>query len=116
MPLAMEIFAAAPAEHTPPQDVFGIGNLFRRGLPPLRCLFPDSLGLCEYLPADQRLMGIAYHDPILRLGDNLLMADIGMLTLDHIAGINLICQNLPHGPGLPLAAASQLVIIAEQAA
>ena len=61
-------------------------------------------------------MGVAYHDPVLRLGDNLFMADIGMFALHHIAGVDLIRQTLPHGPGLPLAAASQFVVIAEQAA
>ena len=113
--LPMKVFPTMTTEYTSTQNIRCIG-LFPVLRVFCRRLFSDSLGLCEYLPADQRLMGIAYHDPVLRLGNNLLMPDIGMLTLDHIAGINFIRENLTNSPGLPLAAASQLVVIAEQAA
>ena len=113
--LPMKVLATVGAEHTPPQNILAVRDFHGPGVF-CRHLFPDSLGLCKYLPADQRFMGVAYHDPVLRLGNNLLMTDIGVFALYHIAGVDLIRQNLPHGPGLPLAAASQFVVIAEQAA
>ena len=103
-PLAMEVLTAAAAEHPPPQNVYAIR--FFCGL----CIFlrhpgPAGLDPGKQIPAYQRFMGTADHNPLALINRHLLMPDRAGLPLHHVAQIDLIGQYSMKRPGLPLAAA-----------
>ena len=108
-PLAMEVLTAAAAEHPPPQNVYAIR--FFCGL----CIFlrhpgPAGLDPGKQIPAYQRFMGTADHNPLALINRHLLMPEAGEILNDNTADFALLhhpeqlldCRTLEAGAAVPI--------------
>ena len=107
--LPVQTAAAMGAEHLAFEQIRRVGF----DLPCLGAaggLVKDCLHRRELLPADDGLMGVPHHRPFLGVGLDLPVIHGFGLSLNEIAGIDLGAENNADCPGLPLAAAEQILV------